>query len=249
MYRMIFDYHTHTIYSRNHHGKGTIEENVQAAIAKGLKGIAITDHGPGHLTYGVRRSKFPEIRREIDRLKAAYPQIEIYLGVEANIRSGGNYLDVTDADRKYLDFIIAGYHYGITKGYCLPNWLYDHGAGRTEKRRRALSDRNTEIYLGAIEHNDIKILTHPGDKAPVDMAAIAKACARNDVWMEISTHHKHLTREEIEICMKEDVKFVISSDAHRPQMVGTFEAGVERALAAGLDPDRIVNIEETEGKK
>ena len=28
---LLADYHTHTKYSRNHHGKGTIEENVRVA--------------------------------------------------------------------------------------------------------------------------------------------------------------------------------------------------------------------------
>ena len=41
-YRMTYDHHTHTIYS---HGKGTIEDNVKTAAAKGLSSIAITDHG------------------------------------------------------------------------------------------------------------------------------------------------------------------------------------------------------------
>ena len=52
-YRMIWDIHTHTTYS---HGKGTIEENVNAALALGLEEIAITDHGPGHLTYGIDKA-------------------------------------------------------------------------------------------------------------------------------------------------------------------------------------------------
>ena len=39
------DYHTHSVYSRRKHGKGTIEENVQSAVKKGLRQIAITDHG------------------------------------------------------------------------------------------------------------------------------------------------------------------------------------------------------------
>ena len=41
-YRMIYDHHTHTIYS---HGKGTILDNVRVAAAKGIRSIAITDHG------------------------------------------------------------------------------------------------------------------------------------------------------------------------------------------------------------
>ena len=62
--------------------------------------------------------------------------------------------------------------------------------------------------------------------------------------MEINTRHCHLTEEEIRIAAKADVKFVVSSDAHSPNRVGDFKSGVERALRAGLDPERIVNVEE-----
>ncbi len=55
MYKLTFDYHTHTTYSD---GKGTMEESVKAAVERGLKALAITDHGPGHLFYGVKRDKF-----------------------------------------------------------------------------------------------------------------------------------------------------------------------------------------------
>ena len=52
-----YDLHTHTIYS---HGKGTIEENAQAAKEKGLEGIAITDHGFSHPAFGMKRKKLAE---------------------------------------------------------------------------------------------------------------------------------------------------------------------------------------------
>ena len=68
-YRMTFDYHTHTTFS---HGKGSIEDNVKVAISKGLKALAISDHGPGHLTYGVKRSALPVMRAEVDRLKEVF---------------------------------------------------------------------------------------------------------------------------------------------------------------------------------
>ena len=62
--------------------------------------------------------------------------------------------------------------------------------------------------------------------------------------MEISTHHRNLTVEEIKVCSKYDVKFVVSSDAHVPHKVGIFAGGVQRAIDAGLDLGRIVNIKE-----
>ena len=69
-YRMIYDHHTHTIYS---HGKGTILDNVRVAAAKGIRSIAITDHGPGHLTYGIKMEQIPQMRADIAAAKAEFP--------------------------------------------------------------------------------------------------------------------------------------------------------------------------------
>lgn len=240
MYKMIFDYHTHTIFS---HGKGTIEDNVQEAIRKGLKAIAISDHGPGHLTYGIKRKSIDVMRNEVDRLKKIYKDIDIYLSIEANIckDSKNNYLDLADEEIAKFDFILAGYHYGITKGYCIRNFLHRHGFKIGEEKLRA---KNTDMVIKAIENNNIKMLTHPGDKAPFDMRAISKACAKNNVLMEISTHHAHLTVEEIKIAYEEGANFVISSDAHVSSRIGTFQGGIDRAKEANLPIERIVNIEE-----
>jgi histidinol phosphatase-like PHP family hydrolase len=120
------------------HGKGTIEENVQAAVAAGLKGIAISDHGPGHLFYGIKKSSLPEMRAEIDRLKPLYPQIDIYLSVEANILESENHLDVSPREFSKYDFVIAGYHYGVLHGHCMGNFMYGKGMS-TRKARQTTS--------------------------------------------------------------------------------------------------------------
>ena len=235
-YRMTFDIHTHTTYS---HGKGSIEDNVRAAAEKGLRAVAITDHGPGHLTYGIKKDKIPFMRRDIEACREKYPEIDITLGVEANIVDKMNGIDIPKEEIGMYDFIIAGYHYGVTNGYCLQNYAWEHG----HVPNRRLMVKNTDMCLKAIYENDLRILTHPGDKGPFDIAELAKACSETNTWMEISTHHKHLNIEEIRICAKENVKFVISSDAHVPQLVGSFEDGLIRAIEAGIDPDRIVNVE------
>ena len=68
--------------------------------------------------------------------------------------------------------------------------------------------------------------------------------------MEINTLHGHMTVEEIKTAEQiEGVNFIISSDAHTPDRVGDFKAGIERAEEAGLDLSRIVNIEKTEEVK
>ncbi len=239
MEKMIFDYHTHTTFS---HGKGSIEDNVIVAVGKGLKGLAISDHGPGHMAYGIRRRDIPVMKREIQRLKPLYPEIELYLSVEANIVDHGNGLDLREEEKEAFDFIHAGFHYGIPRCYSVPNFLSEKGIPLNREKWR---EKNTQMVIRTLEKNRIKILTHPGDKAPFDMGEIAKACEKQKVWMEINNHHHHLTREEIKIAMEYDVVFVISSDAHHPRNVGNFQRALERARDVGLDTDRIINIQRT----
>ncbi len=238
-YRMTADLHTHTTFS---HGKGSIEDNVLEARGKGLKQIAISDHGPGHLFYGVERSRFAEMRAEIDRLNDVYTDIDIFLSVEANIVENGNFLDVTEEEKKIFDFIIAGYHYGVRRGRCVSNWLYAHSVPLVIGK--SLLAKNTDNVVRAVYENELKILTHPGDKGPFDIDEIAKACEARGTLMEINMHHPHLSVEEIKTAAKYDVKFIISSDAHVPGNVGKYEEGVARAIEAGLDVSRIVNIAE-----
>lgn len=243
-YRMIYDHHTHTTYS---HGKGSIEDNVRAAAAKGLRSIAITDHGPGHMTYGLDRSRLPEMRAQIQRLRGIYTELEILLGVEANTVRKEPYLDVTAAERPEYDILLAGYHYGIRNAGMLANYVYKH-AGMFRSESSSLRVANTAMILDALYFNEeagnhIDILTHPGDKGPFDIEDITKACADTGTLIEINDKHEHLTVEEIRIAASYDVRFVIGSDAHIPEKVGSFEGPLRRALEAGLEPERIVNIE------
>ena len=238
-YRMIYDHHTHTTFS---HGKGSIEDNVKVAVEKGLKSIAITDHGPGHLTYGIDRNKIKVMRDEIERLKLVYPQIEILLGVEANTLRVAPYIDLTEEEKKGLDIVLAGYHFGILRAGMVPNYISNH-TGLFTGDNSSLKVANTAMILNALYENDIAILTHPGDKGPFDIEDIAKACVDTNTMIEINAKHKHLTIDEIKLASKYDVKFVIGSDAHISSKVGSFEEPLKRALEAGLDPERIVNIE------
>lgn len=240
---LLFDFHTHTQYS---HGKGTIEDNVKVALDKGLKAIAITDHGPGHITYGVRRDKIKQMRREIETLQKKYNnQIEIKLGVEANIIHAEGMLDLNEDEKGAFDVILAGYHYGVFGKHFIRAGaihMVNYLSTKTGKTIEGIKHMNTEAIIRAVYSNPISILTHPGAKAFVDIREIAKACAETDTMMEINNSHGHLTVEEIEEAAQENVKFVISSDAHRPEHVGEFSKSLSRVLKAGLPIKRIVNI-------
>jgi putative hydrolase len=243
-YRMVYDIHTHTTFS---HGKGTIEDNIKAAISRGLSCIGISDHGPGHVLYGVKRKDLPSMKNEIEGLKLKYKDIEILLGVEANIINPSGRLDVTSEDIKNLDYVLAGYHYGTFGEYPLKA-LITHIANCRMVNRKSRNTKqrnyNTELVIKALYENDIKVLTHPGDKGDFDLIALAKACEETNTLMEISTWHNAPLTSELKELVKTQVSFVISSDAHSPEKVGFFEPGLKRALDAGLDPARIVNLEE-----
>ena len=244
--RLKFDWHTHTVYS---HGKGTIEDNVKVAIEKNLTSIAITDHGPGHVGYGFRRREIAKMRAEIEALGRKYPQIQIYMSVEANIINESGNLDVRPEEFELYDFVIAGYHFGTVGSNPLRS-LALHGRNLLSAKRKvysaALTRKNTDLVIRSLRKNKVRVLTHPGDKGAVYLDEVAEARAETGTLMEISNRHRQLTVEEIRIASKYDVSFIIGSDAHVPEGVGTCEGAVRRVIEAGLDPTRVVNLKNGE---
>jgi putative hydrolase len=237
-YRLKYDFHTHTVYS---HGKGSIKDNVSSAKKKGLFGIGISDHGPGHLLYGFDKKNIKKMRGEIEALKEI-SGVEIYFALEANIFNTGNGIDSEGILLSDFDYIIAGYHYGVRGGFCLSNFIYANSPLKLPGSRKQMI-KNTDMAVKAIYENNIKILTHPGDKGPFDLLEIAIACADRGTYLEINDQHDHLSAEGIRLTAKTEVKYAINSDAHTPEKVGSFESGLKRAFEAGLDTERIINIE------
>ena len=99
------DLHTHTIYR---HGRGSIRENVLAAKQRGLHTIGMADHGPGHLFICVRGVEaLHRMREEINGLQSEFPELEILLGVEANIVDVDGTIDVPEEILPELDYLLA----------------------------------------------------------------------------------------------------------------------------------------------
>ena len=243
-YRLKSDWHTHTVYSRVGpylHGKGRIIDNARAAAEKGLKLVAITDHGPTDF-YGLSLKKLPQMRADIAAALKELTGLEIKLGVEADIVDTPNGLDVAPEDFDRFDFVNAGYHY-VPNCHMIANWL-SFRLPCPALVREKLRKQNTERIIKALKSNDVYILTHPGDKAYIDEHAVAKACEETGTLVEINARHRHPDRDDLRIYEQYDVKFAISSDAHRPKHVGRYAESMMLALDAGIDPARIVNIEE-----
>ncbi|WP_326907573.1 PHP domain-containing protein [Sedimentibacter sp. MB31-C6] len=239
------DYHIHSTYSRNNHGKSTIEEIVVRAVDIGLEKIAITDHGPSHYLYGIKRNKIKEAKSEIIKMRKKYPGIKILFGVEANILSFQGDTDINDDIIENCDIILCGYHIGATfstfndfKYFTLMNYLGKYN----EKVRKKMIEKNTEAIVNALYKYNINILTHPGDKIPLNIDKVAQAAEKTNTLLEINNSHGHLSSEEIKIAAKYNVKFVINSDSHIKDKIGGCENGIKAAKNAGLDLSRIINL-------
>lgn len=252
MIKVLGDYHTHTIYSsglkkRGTHATGTIRENAESALSKGLSTIVISEHGPGHYVYGVKRSNLHIMKEEIKRLNEEFEPrgLKILLGVESNLVGIDGRLDVTQEDIKLLDILLMGYHYGAMPksvgdlyGLYVVNPVSKIIKSTDDKAR----DINTRAYLKALDNYKIDIITHPGSKARIHIRDVAEKAAKVGTALEISSKHSELSVDSLRKIKDVDVSFYINSDAHRPEDVGNIQKGIDKALEVGIDLRRVKNI-------
>lgn len=241
------DYHTH---SRHSDGRQTVEDIIEAAEQKGLKEVAITDHGPLAAVIGVKNADtYLEIREEIDNFtRGKNISCNVLLGAEANIRDLNGELDLPGRIIKQLDFLIAGLH-----PYTLPtsiddgikiwvqNSLRHFGKAQAEKAVNA----NTKASVEAILSNPrLKILSHPGLFFKVDVEEVARACIKADVLFEINCGHNHPGISDIMKAEKLGVNFIVNSDSHFKDTVGKLEYGQYIIDKLEIDDDRVFNMGE-----
>lgn len=241
--RVFADYHTHTRFS---HGTGTVRENVRVAAEKGLEAVAITDHGPANLFgLGVRDlATFDEIEGQVRECRAAFPDVKVLMGVEANIISTDGDLDVPADVLRRMDVVLVGHHLMVRGKTLSDSWKLSvrNLLGRRSRSfaRRARVD-NTKSLIEAIRGNRVDIVTHPGLHVSIDTEELARECARVDTALEINAKHAHLDVEFVKTAAAQGANFCIDSDAHSPDEVGDFGRALEVARRAGLDTDRIIN--------
>ena len=230
------DYHTHTIHS---HGKGDIIDNALAAKEKGLKEIAICDHSFGHLLYGLKREEIPLMREKIETCQKE-TGVKILLGVEANFTSLDGDIDITEEDLKNLDILLVGHHRFVKSKIkdklklFLPNLF-----GVKSKKQ---IERNTQVLLRAMDKYNINILTHINHHMQVDIEQVAKKAYQTNTLIEINNSKICFSKEEVEILLRENVKFVLSSDAHCADDVGEMTNALEFVRQYNIPLDRIVNL-------
>ena len=236
------DYHTHTVYS---HGKGNIEENIKEAVKKGLKTIAITDHGYAHRSFGVNDRKIAKMRKEIIEVQKNY-DIEILLGVEANLTGLDGTVDLRKEKFKDLDIFLMGAHKFIAY-HKVSDWYYllicNFFANRVKRYSKKLTARNTKAYIEAIKKYPIDAVTHLDFDTHVDAVEIAKAAADYGTYIEINSKREHLSPEILKEIENAGANFLVCSDAHKAERIGDVNLAFEIIKKAGLNLERIHNID------
>lgn len=238
------DYHTHSRYSD---GRQTINEIAIAAEKRGLKEVAVTDHGPHAAVIGVKNEQcYLQVKDEVKAINETEQyDVELFVGAEANIRDLAGSLDISYNVIKELDLLIVGLH-----PYTLPTsvddgikiWLQNSLRHLGKEQKEKAKNANTKASCEALfRHPEIDILSHPGLFFDVDYEEVARACIKNEVLFEINCGHEHPDLFDIMKAERIGADFIIDSDAHFPESVGKLSYGEHIINRLGIDPARVIN--------
>ncbi len=218
--------HNHSDWSD---GKASILEMAEAAVARGLQVLAITDHSGGlGITQGPKEADLP---RQREALRAAQSRlgdrIRLLHGSEVEIRADGS-LDFSDAALAELDLVVAGLHVSLRQG----------------------REQVTARMLAAIRNPHVDIIAHPTGRmipdrpgADLDLDAVLAAAAESGVALEINANPKRLDLSDVlaRRALEAGCLISINTDAHRPDHFDYLHYGVAVARRAWAEPDRILN--------
>ncbi len=241
--KLFGDFHVHTNFSGD--GKQSVADVVSVAEKMGLSQIGFTDHGFCHMAYGTNRKNQEKLREQLSEQST---KVQLFLGIEANIRSFDGTIDLQDDDLKNLDYVVCGYH-KTTKPKTFKDVFCFNLPGIVGKKRfsqKRIAEQ-TKAYVSAIKSGKIDILAHPGYCLPIFVEEVGKACVDYGVAIELNGKRISLSDEEIVKLYSLGAKFVVNSDAHTIERVGEVSlplACVERLHIqdAVLNVDKLVSF-------
>lgn len=224
------DVHMHTTETD---GTRTIREMAEAAIARGHRYIAITDHSKNlAMTNGMddRRAlaHAARVRQVNEELEG---RIHIFTGVEVDILAEGQ-LDLEDATLAQLDIVIASVH----------------------SRFDQPIDVMTARVLRAIENPNVRILGHPTgrkllkrDAYAIDLEQIFKRAAELGVAVEhnAAPARTDLSDAAMRLAKSLGCRIIMNTDAHAVEELDYMEDGIIQLRRAWLTAADVVNTAAT----
>ena len=225
------DLHSHSDWSD---GGSPIEEMAFTAMELGHDYLVLTDHSP-RLTVanGLSAARLAKQLGVVDAVNdhLAGAGFTLLKGIEVDILDDGG-LDQSEEMLSLLDVRVASVH----------------------SKLKMDADAMTRRMIGAIRNPLTNVLGHctgrlvtgnrgtrPGSR--FDARAVFEACVEHDVAVEINSRPERRDPPTALLELARDLgcRFSIDSDSHAPGQLDFLDYGCERAEAAGIDADRIVN--------
>ncbi len=220
------DVHMHTVESDGHN---SIQEMAEAAHARGLRYIAITEHSKNlTIANGLDETRaLAHIERIRLADRAMEGRIRIFTGLEVDILADGA-LDLADEVLAQMDVVIASVH------------------SRFDQNR----DEMTARVLKAIENPYVRILGHPTGRQilrrepfSIDLAAVFQRAAHLGVAMEhnAAPARLDLCDRDLRLAKELGCKVVINTDSHETRELRFMAYGVRQLRRAWLTADDVLN--------
>jgi DNA polymerase (family 10) len=224
------DVHMHTSETD---GTCTIREMAEAAIARGRRYIAITDHSKNlAMTNGMDDGRAlahaARVRQVNDELAG---RIHIFTGIEVDILAEGE-LDLADETLAQLDIVVASVH------------------SRFDQPKDVITAR----ILRAIENPYVRILGHPTgrkllkrDPYAVDLEPVFKRAAELGVAVEhnAAPARTDLSEANMRLAKSLGCKISINTDAHATDEMDYMRDGIIQLRRAWLTAADVINTAPT----
>ena len=222
MYSIEVDTHIHSAICE--HAYSTIEENAKEAEKKGLKGIAITDHGPKLSPFDNHLHFY-----NLDIIPEIFHNVRIYKGAELNILDEEGSVDLKESYLKRLDWVMAGFHN-----------LWDY---------KLSEDFINRAYIKVLENPYIDCISHIGQpKYKCDFELIVKKAKEFNKVIEINNNSFHIRPgseenclEVARLCKEMEVYITVSSDAHIATMIGDYNKAFDLISKVNFPKELIIN--------
>ncbi len=220
------DLHMHTHATD---GRDSIREMAEAAVARGLEYIAITDHSK-HLamTNGLDDARALEhVRRirEVDQEMAG--RVRVLAGIEVDILADG-LLDLADETLAEMDVVVASVH----------------------SRFDQPVEEMTARVLRAIENPHVTILGHPTgrkllrrDAYAIDIDRVLRRAAELGVAVEhnAAPARADLNELHLKLARQHGCRIVVDTDAHATEELDQMRFGITQLRRAWLTAADVMN--------
>ena len=217
--------HTHTTDSD---GRASIEAMAEAARARGLDYLAITDHSPNvAVTQGLDADGLRQQIDAIDRLNDELDGIRLLKSIEVDILTDGT-LDLPDEVLERLDLRVCAIH----SNFELPE------------------DAQTERVLRAMDNPLFNIWAHPtgrrlNERSPIalDLERLMEAAVERGCFLELNAQPERLDLRDV-YCQRAKelgLQVAIGADAHWESGLDVLQYGIDQARRGWLEADDVLN--------